>query len=251
MKHSKMIVSLSAAALLCGTAAWSTIRAQATALPAAQAEPQITLTAETTQDCAAELPPAPVSYDDYAPFGLTYDEKTDTLYFEGETVRYFFDGVDLPDIGGSASHCEYLNKNGTVDVHTVRTVIDNGDGSVNPFGDLVGLERYAQAELSDHVFAPGDNAALECTAAFGQSDPDAPPFSARFAPYAPFGLTYEEGEGSGCGNLFLSGRPVRTLSDLTPSGGAFSYTSRDGGDFSIRTVYDADGNLAGLEVIGE
>lgn len=244
MKHSKIIVTLSAAALLCGAAGWSAIQARATGCPAAQAEQQVTLVAEAAQDTTADTPPAPVSYDAYAPFGLTYDEKTDTLSFEGETVRYFFDGVEFD--GCAVSHCEHLDKNGTVDVHTVRTTIDNGDGSVNPFGDLIGLEAYSQAEFDARdLSAPK----TECATCEGDGNPDAPSFAARFDVYAPFGLTYVEGDGSGCGNLFLRGKPVRALADLAPDGSTFSYTSRDGGEISVRTVYDAGGQLAGLEVI--
>lgn len=242
MKQSKILLALTGALVLCGAAGWGATWAQARAVPA----PQITQSAEAAEG-PADLPPEPVSYDPYAPFGLTYDALEDVLYYEGEPVRYFFDGVALED-GGSIARCEFLNRAGTVDVHTVRTVMDNGDGSVNLFGDLVGLARYTQAEFDRRdLSAPK----TECATCEGEEDPDAPSFAQRFEPYAPFGLQYVEGEGSGCGSLYYHGQPVRALVDQTPGGGAFSFISRGGGDFSLRTVYDDAGNLCGLAQMDE
>ena len=77
--------------------------------------------------------PLPPSYDIYETFGLEYDKAEDALYFGGERVRYFFDGVDTGS-GGQISRVEHIDRLGTVDVRTVRETVDNGDGSVNPFG---------------------------------------------------------------------------------------------------------------------
>ena len=35
------------------------------------------------------LPPKQISYQEYEPFGLKYDESKNELYFNGELVRYF------------------------------------------------------------------------------------------------------------------------------------------------------------------
>ena len=80
----------------------------------------------------------------YEPFGLTCEK--DGLYFEGEKVRYFLDGTEL-DEGCLSAWRQYWNDEGAVDVHTVRTVIDNGDGSYDPFGELIGMERYSKEEF--------------------------------------------------------------------------------------------------------
>lgn len=42
-------------------------------------------------------PQTPVSYSQYEAFGLQYDESKNELYFDGELVRYFYDGVKLSD----------------------------------------------------------------------------------------------------------------------------------------------------------
>ena len=74
----------------------------------------------------------------------------------------------------------------------------------------------------------------------------------RFKRYAPFGITYEEAEGaSGAGNVYYNGRLVSHFTDITPDGGAFSFTSTQCGGISVRTVYDSDGKLAGVEVVAE
>ncbi len=83
---------------------------------------------------------APASYSVYAPYGLHFNEAKNELMFEKELVRYFYDGVDLGD-GMAAVRCDYLNENGAVDVHTVREPAANGDGSIDPFGKLLGIER--------------------------------------------------------------------------------------------------------------
>ena len=64
-------------------------------------------------------------------------------------------------------------------------------------------------------------------------------FAERFAKYAPFGITYEEVEGAGgMGNVYWSGRLVSRFVDLTPDGGAFSFSSAKRGGVAVKTVYD-------------
>lgn len=78
----------------------------------------------------------------YGDYGISLDKNGDMI-FQGELVRLFWDGVDVGD-GAASVLYQYYNKKGTVDVHTVRSAIDNGDGSVDPFGKLVKIERIAR-----------------------------------------------------------------------------------------------------------
>ena len=87
-----------------------------------------------------DLPPKQVSYQEYEKFGLKYDERKNELYFDGELVRYFYDGVDVAD-GVQSVYCDFLNENGTVDIHKPRETLKNANGSVNPLGRLTGNER--------------------------------------------------------------------------------------------------------------
>lgn len=75
----------------------------------------------------------------YGDYGISFD-KSGNMLFQGDLVRWFWDGVDVGDSASSVL-CQYYNENGTVDVHTVRSVIDNGDGSVDPFGKLIKIEK--------------------------------------------------------------------------------------------------------------
>ena len=205
------------------------------------------LTAEGGAAARAE-DPLPPSYGVYEPFGLTYDEAEDTLYFGGERVRYFFDGVDTGD-GGRISRVEHIDPEGTVDVHTARQTLDNGDGSVNPFGPLTGLAADSQAVFDARdigaLLHPGLEAAADCTGSGGTPGRS---FADIFAAYRDFGVEFVESpEGSGTGNIYYQGELANGFADVSPAGGTFVFHSRDRGSCNVRTVYDGEGNLAGVE----
>lgn len=205
------------------------------------------LTAELMSADRAE-DPLPPSYGIFETFGMEYREAEDALYFNGERVRYFFDGVDTGN-GGRISRVEHIDPAGTVDVHTVRQTLDNGDGSVNPFGPLTGLEADGQAEFDARDIQALLHPGLEATAACSEGGgTPGRPFSEIFAAYRGFGVEFAESpEGSGTGNVYYMGEPVKGFADISPEGGAFVFHSRDGGTCNVRTVYDGAGNLTGVE----
>lgn len=82
----------------------------------------------------------------YGAFGITFDTQGKMLY-NGEPVRYFCDGVEIEN-GCWSIHYEYLNEKGTVDIMTKRSQIDNHDGSIDPFGELLGLGKASQADFA-------------------------------------------------------------------------------------------------------
>ncbi len=145
-------------------------------LPALTGCGQVTVTVEAAPlaaegGTAAHMEdPLPPSYDIYETFGLEYDEAEDALYFGGKRVRYFFDGVDT-GTGGQISRVEHIDPLGTVDVRTVREAVDNGDGSVDPFGPLTGLETASQAEFDardiDALLHPSMAATTGCSESGG------------------------------------------------------------------------------------
>ena len=309
----------------------------------------------------------------YESFGLRWDNSEKVLYWNGERVRYFLDGVDLDGTGAMAIYLEYADAElkGEVDVHTVRQRIQNPDGSFDPMGPVTGLKKYSQAEFDARSFLPpsltavtyassevtqfsgfAQNTAetaklLQAYAPFGLSyeidpvtgelamrwqgkpvhsvydemkavwiansmrglylGPDAvdleavyeggkliglqeaqeasgvigsvildnadvrealpqgvigvvsyasaesaeepgTSFAERFAKYAPFGITYEEVEGAGgMGNVYWIGRLVSRFVDLTPDGGAFTFSSAKQGGITVKTVYDDSGKLTSVE----
>ncbi len=77
-------------------------------------------------------------------------------------------------------------------------------------------------------------------------------FEERFAEYKDYGITYVEAQNaSGQGNVYLNGQLVSRFSDISPDGSAFSFTSADKGGIAVRTVYDSNGRLTGVETIKE
>lgn len=195
---------------------------------------------------------------EYSAFGLTFDARSSSLWFEGEPVRYFYDGVDIDN--GTAVAYEFVNEKGTVDVHTVRKAVQNPDGSVDPMGELAGLERYSQEEFDSREipgFYGSSNAVTDVGAGtaeavtFVSEASPAPPgltFAEIFEKYAAFGITYGENEGSGgAGRVYLNGSPVGSFVDISPDGSVFSLVPQGtAGGIKVQTVYDADGNLTGV-----
>lgn len=191
--------------------------------------------------------PETPDYDIYAPFGLAYDPDTDTLVFDGQTVRYFLDGAELED-GAWAVRCEHIDEAGTVDVHTVRTVLLNGDGSTDPFGPLTDVEAYSQEKFDSRdmeaLLRPSSNAVTEAsgdnTLLSGET------VAERFAVYRDFGIEYVAAPDGGVGNVYLHGRLVNAFIDISING-TFNFHSAGGGAISARTVYDAQGTLQRVE----
>lgn len=86
--------------------------------------------------------------------GISYDSEGH-MYFEGERVRWFWDGYEIWEDGtllGWSMRYEYLDKEGTVDVRTLHGVIDNGDGSLDYYGPLVDIVAYSQQEFDSRTY---------------------------------------------------------------------------------------------------
>jgi len=200
-----------------------------------------------------------VSYDEYAPYGLTYNSAKNELTYQGKLVRYFLDGVDLGD-GAMASRAEFLNEDGVIDVHTVRGVVDNGDGSVDPFGPLQAIVPYSQAEFNSRdlsALSPSQEATTDVTVTVTKDDQvqadSGVTFAERFAAYKPYGITFEESKNGSVGKVYYNGTRVRKFVDVAPNGDAFTfnYAIEDEAEntptVNVKTVYDNKGNLTDVE----
>lgn len=194
------------------------------------------------------------SYEEYEPFGLAFDREKNELYYNGELVRFFIDGVDIGD--GQAVRCDFYNEKGVIDVHTLREPIQNPDGSIDPFGKLTGLEKDSREEFENKAFGvsfdAGGAADFVCTVEVsccevGEGE-QGTSFKDIFDRYGEYGIEYVEREGrSGYGNVYFKGQAVRTFVDLAPDGGVFTFQSADGGDIDVKTVY-GDNGCEGVEV---
>ncbi|MCG8501669.1 MAG: M56 family metallopeptidase [Firmicutes bacterium] len=182
----------------------------------------------------------------YGTYGISFDENG-KMRFNGEFVRYFRDGAEL-NSNMSSVYYEYLNEDGTVDVHTIRNVIDNGDGSVNPFGKLTEIVRYSQEEFEQRNLSDLKGSSNSVTyIAEGVSVEQGEPFVARFSKYKEYGIEYKEREESGIGNVYYHGQLVKKFIDENKDGGIFTYQSVDGGEIIVHTIYDEKGKLIGVE----
>lgn len=172
------------------------------------------------------------------------------MTYNGQLIRCLVDGVPVGDSGYSVQYV-YTNPDGVVDVHTLRSVIRNPDGSYNPMGELTGLA--AEGE-------PGfDQGLMDCATAF-----DGIPAAAEtgagiendieieLEPYKAFGLSYEyklgqNGEMQLC--LSWNGKPVHSLWD-TETGVWYANnmhgTELGNGAVDLETVYRG-GELSGLQ----
>lgn len=181
----------------------------------------------------------------YGDYGISLDKNGDMI-FQGELVRLFWDGVDVGD-GAASVLYQYYNKKGTVDVHTVRSVIDNGDGSVDPFGKLIKIEKDSQEvfdrrDVDDYLSTGTVPTAIS---GFSGSD-DGITFAELMKKYAEFGIRYESGDGTG--NIYYNNQLVKTFVDENKQGDVFILSSENGGEIVVHTVYDKKGNLTGVEI---
>lgn len=184
----------------------------------------------------------------YGSYGISYDAQGNLLY-QGEKVRYFCDGVGTGEGEWFVRH-DFFNKDGTVDVYTQRAFVDNGDGSVNPFGPLAGLRRatYDEFENLNIVTTTEETVVVEAVAdVFTASDSDrGETLADRFSRYAEYGVVFDE---EGKGSISFHGEAVRSFVDIQPDGGVFTYSAPDGNGLSVCTVYDSQGVLVGVEVV--
>ena len=184
----------------------------------------------------------------YGEFGVSFDEN-DRMLFNGELVRYFYDGVVI-DENTSTSRHEFFYKDGVVDVITKREVIENGDGSINPFGPLMSLEKATQLEFDQRDCTPLLNppiAVITHTGFASEDSGESITFESLLKRFEPYGITFT---GSNYrGNIYYNGILVDCLSDTKPNGSVTSLESIDGGKIDVVAVYDEESNLVGVKEV--
>lgn len=237
------------------------------------AETSVDLTGEEIQDNADTKRNEEELRKEYESHGISYDEN-DKMLFNGELVRYFYDGVEV-EKDSYAVHYEYLNESGTADVYTVRGIIDNGDGSINPFGELISIEKYSQSDFDKRDIAEikkenkgqtteniaannADNVEyeegeaetyIEVTANEGISKNSIKgvTFTEKFSKYREYGIEYIEAENaSGAGDVYYNNILVKTFIDQNEKG-IFTYDSKSGGTIKVQAVYNDKNELCGVK----
>lgn len=225
-------------------------------------------------------------YEIYVPFGLVrrngemfYNGEAvrlfDDWYSLGEEMqagRSYFNNGGTVDVHA---------------VRDFSQTVYNPDGSVNPGGRLVGVEACSQTEfdardLSDYYTEPIPpvldavsevisydalwegtpqtnvaedssqvgvvEATSDIVANLNSDYAKGRTIAEMFEDYASFGVKFDtKSINGGLGNIYFNGKLVKQFVDLQPDGGTFSCSSSDGGDITVRTVYDENGNLTGVE----
>lgn len=177
--------------------------------------------------------PAPGTYAQYAPFGVSISEDGARLLYNGQPVRLFADE-------GADAEAFYLNGAGQVDLSAVR----------NAAGALTGVEEisaqkaqeYRDAFFAEELsgFAPmvTENVIVQDTAQVG---PD------KYGQYEPFGITYSREDGG----LYFNGQRVKCFVDRTADGWFCTLWTDDAGTVNLAAVRDASGQLTGVGGISE
>ena len=200
---------------------------------------------EGPQEESRKLEETMALFDSLRSFGVTGNVVGDGLYYNGQLDRYLVDGYSVGD-GGYGIRYVYRDKNGAVDVHTLREEVPLPGGGVDPAGPLTGV-----VSTGDKGFDPG---LIDCALPGGiqqataQGDASEPgrTFEDIFATYSRWGLRYDR-NAEDARLLTCNGQPVAHFADLKPDGSAFSYDNPyvDEG-LSVYTVYGTDGTIAGL-----
>ena len=173
----------------------------------------------------------------YAPFGLSWviDQETGELSMSrnGKPVHSIYDTEKEIWIANNL----YGSDLGP-DAVDLETVYEHGE--------LVGLKETDSLHAVETTFVVEGDTAIGITI-----EQKGETFAERFEKYAPFGITYEEGV-DGSGRVYYNGQLVRSFSDITPDGGAFTFSSpsQNGiAGIAVKTVYDSNGNLTGVETV--
>lgn len=208
---------------------------------------------------------AEAAYSKYAQFGLSYDADKKVLYYYGQRVRVFEDMYPLDAFGTMCAGIEHFDPLGIIDVAAQRDLtaqLKNQDGSYDPGGVLKGLKALSDAEFAvrDLVQWKQGHSAQTVDASSGLSL-SAAQKAEFYAPYAEFGLTYDEKTDT----LSYQGQTVRDFLDVRQSNGeSFSSGRFQGvmtklnnqfGTIDVTTVRDyerpdaqGDGKLLGIEI---
>lgn len=253
MKKTTIVSFVTASFLVVGIATAFATSALADTHPISQTATSAGTTIDHVVQTAPQEPTQQELLAQYGTYGISFNAEGNML-FQDELVRYFWDGVELDDGNAQAIHYQYWNDSGTVDVYTKRTVIDNGDGSIDPFGALIGIEKYSQADFAqrDLRYYYGPTGPMNATTyVFDQNDDEksGETFAAKFSKYSDYGIRYEEQQNSGRGNVYYNNQLVKLFIDENKDGGVFTYQSNDNGKITVRTIYDENGKLSGIEQI--
>lgn len=197
-------------------------------------------------------------YSEYEPFGLSFDEKSRRLYYEGNLVRVFEDLTQLED--GNTFGRQYYCGEGTVDVFSEREAPDKSANPYDPKGPILALKTLSQDEFSARDLTEFTNPPPSEAHSGEPMTPEE--MRAQYADYVPWGITLSDD----ATRMYYEGKSVADFMDLlssngeTLSSGKFEGTIRSttfdkGGEINLTIVRDYSqpdssgfGTIIGVEV---
>ncbi len=179
------------------------------------------------------------TFQPYSQYGMVYDEGKDELQYNGKAVRWFEDYYQLSE--EESCGLDFFNEKGVVDVHAVRDFskpVTNWDGSIDPAGELVGLEPFSEKEFAARDIEAIKNPPVPvCYAAEDGVGLDKAEQERIAAEYEPFGVTYDAKKDQ----WYFKGEKVRYFHDILTSNGESLSSGKFSG--SMRTLGSGEGTV--------
>lgn len=239
MKKTSAAMSLLAAVMVIGV----TVVFASSASEAPEQE-TVNLTEESSGTYKESLDVSELSKE-YEIYGITQEDEI--WYYKGEPVRFFLDGYEYEnEIGETNLLSRYTSfyAEGTVDVHTIRDDKKNADGSTTLFGEITNIVPYTQEEFDARDVSVYDAKSEKSTAA-EEGNISWESTEQYLRQFEDYGVTYQIENGN-AGNIYWNGELVARFWDERPDGSIFLTESAYSSDVEVHTVYDEDGNVAGI-----
>ena len=191
---------------------------------------------------------------EYAPFGLEWDEAQKALFYNGERVRYFLDGAEVDDFGGMAVRLEYADREleGELDLRAVRQRVDNADGSYDPMGPLLRLEKCPEGMFDERASSSPALAQATADIYFRELSAETNAETEKLLEkYAPFGLSWRSHPVTGELSMSWNGKTVHSLFDSVEQvwiANNMNGTDLEAGALELEGVYEK-GKLTGLREV--
>lgn len=174
------------------------------------------------------------------------DQGNGKLTYEGQRIRTLVDGVPAGDNGYSIRYV-YSDDGGTVDVHTLRSIIYHPNGSYDPMGELVGAAAEGDKDFDQGLMDCVRNGKTAQATTDVVEETNYDEAMQKLEQYLPFGLNFAYDENGLSMNW--QGKPVHSLYDTeTEIWYANNLYGTDLGDQAVdlETVY-RNGKLWGLK----
>lgn len=198
----------------------------------------------------------------YGRFGVSYDEKAGMMMYQGLPVREIYDevtgilvsltaGTGFPngDIPENAVDLTPVYKNGVMTglkKSTKEEFAARTRQRLNAISEVISIELLSEGAAQTNIIEDTAYVVTNLNSEYAQGRT----IAEMFEDYVAFGVKFDtKSVNGGLGNIYFDGKLVKQFVDLQPDGGIFACSSSDGGEITIHTVYDDNGELTDVEII--